>query len=81
MSSGEVLRNEVVSGSSRGLELYNYMNNGEPVPSAVMAGVIREEMLSRVIKKGFNVKVLVLFMHWSNTDHKHFKYVSLPYKI
>ena len=57
MSSGETLRKEVMSGSSRGKVLYDYMVNGQNVPNDIMTGVIREEMLARVIGKGFSVKV------------------------
>ena len=57
VSSGEALREEIVAGSSRGLSIYNHMYNGEPVPNSVMTGVLRETMLSKILKKGFDVKV------------------------
>ena len=47
VSSGEALREEIASGSSRGLSIYNHMYNGEPVPNSVMTGVLRETMLSK----------------------------------
>ena len=62
VSSGEAIRNEVKSGSSRGLMLYNAMLNGEPLPNSIMTGLIREEMLSRIIGKGFSVKVLMVYI-------------------
>ena len=48
VSSGEALRKEIMSGSSRGLTLYNFMHKGESLPNPIMAGVIREEMLSKM---------------------------------
>ena len=33
------------------------MYKGDNVPNDIMAGVIREEMLSRIIEKGFGVRV------------------------
>ena len=57
VSSGEALREEIASGSSRGLSIYNHMYNGEPVPNSVMTGVLRETMLSKILQKGFDVKV------------------------
>ena len=57
VSSGEALRKEVMSGSSRGLLLYDCMYNGDPLPNPMMTGVIREEMMSKIIGKGFTVKV------------------------
>ena len=46
-----------MSESSRGLVLYNAMYDGEPLPNKIMTGVIREAMMSKILKKGFNVKV------------------------
>ena len=46
-----------MSGSNRGKFLYDCMYKGESVPNDIMAGVIREEMLARIIGKGFSVKV------------------------
>ena len=57
VSSGEALREEIASGSSRGLAIYNLMYNGEPVPNNIMTGVLRETMLSKIMQKGFDVKV------------------------
>ena len=57
VSSGEALREEIVAGSTRGLSIYNHMYNGGAVPNSVMTGVLRETMLSKILQKGFNVKV------------------------
>ena len=57
VSSGDALRKEIMSGSSRGLTLYKCMYNGDQLPNPMMAGVIREEMLTKIMGKGFNVKV------------------------
>jgi adenylate kinase family enzyme len=57
LSSGEALRKEIMSESSRGLALYNAMYDGEPLPNKIMTGVIRETMFSKILQKGFNVKV------------------------
>jgi len=54
VSTGDVLRHEVMSGSARGLKFYKTMEAGEPVPNDMMAELIREIMLSKVIgSKGF----------------------------
>ena len=55
-----------MSGSSRGLTLYNFMHKGDPIPNPIMAGVIREEMLSRTDGKGLSVKVAL-----RNYNHFH----------
>ena len=69
VSSGEALREEIASGSSRGLAIYNLMYNGEPVPNNIMTGVLRETMLSKIMQKGFDVKV----QNFSNMiDHCHY---------
>ena len=74
VSSGEALREEIASGSSRGLSIYNHMYNGEPVPNSVMTGVLRETMLSKILQKGFDVKV-------RNTKFKFIKNQTLIYKL
>lgn len=57
VSSGEALRKEIVSGSSRGLMLYKFMYNGDPMPNNIMTEIIHEEMLSKVMGRGFSIKV------------------------
>ena len=46
-----------MSGTSHGKTLYDYIVIGESVPNATMAGVIKEEMLSKVSGKGYSVEV------------------------
>ena len=46
---GDVLRHEVMSGSARGLKFYKTMEAGEPVPNDMIAELIREIMLAKVI--------------------------------
>merc|ERR1712038_2172212 len=56
LSSGELLRNEVLSGSPRGLQLYSMMEKGEPVPTVVVIDLIAEAMVMAVYggeTKGF----------------------------
>ena len=59
VSSGKVLKQEIMSGSKT---LYDYLVNGECVPNALMAGIIKEEMLTKASGKGYSVKVLQLFI-------------------
>ena len=47
-----------MSGSDRGKTLYDYIVTGDSVPNSIMAGVIKEEMLSRVSGKGYSVQVI-----------------------
>ena len=49
ISTGEVLRHEVMSGSSRGLKLYKIMAAGESVPNDEIAELIREVMFAKII--------------------------------
>ena len=49
ISTGEVLRHEVMSGSSRGLKFYKIMADGDTVPNAEVAELIREVMFARII--------------------------------
>ena len=58
VSSGETLKREIMSGTSHGKTLYDYIVIGECVPNATMAGVIKEEMLSKVSGKGYSVEVM-----------------------
>jgi adenylate kinase len=56
LSSGDLLRNEVVSGSKRGLQLYRLMEMGELVPAQVVMDLIAEAMVQEVYggkAKGF----------------------------
>ena len=62
VSSGEVIRNEVKSGLSRGLMLYNAMLNGQPIPNSIMTSLIQEEMLSRIMGNGIANKVFEVYI-------------------
>ena len=44
MSTGELLKSEVMSGSYRGDWLYNMMANGERVPNEVVNDILAEVM-------------------------------------
>ena len=57
VSSGDVLRNEVMSGSDRALKIYNCMLNGAPLPDEIKCDIIREEMCVRKIRKDNPIKV------------------------
>ena len=61
VSSGDVLRNEVMSGSDRSLKIYNCMLNGDSVPDEIKCDIIGEEMCVRKIRKDNPIKVLQLF--------------------
>ena len=45
MSSGDLLKAEVMSGSHRGVGLYQLMASGEPVPNEIVDDLIAEAML------------------------------------
>ena len=49
-----------MSGSARGLKFYKTMEAGEPVPNDMMAELIREIMLSKVIGSKVNVIISIL---------------------
>merc|ERR1712080_242672 len=54
ISTGEVLRHEVMSGSQRGLKFYKIMADGEAVPDDEVAELIRETLMAKIIgSKGF----------------------------
>jgi adenylate kinase len=48
LSSGDLLRHEVMSGSKRGLQLYKLMEMGELVPAEVVLDIISEAMAAKV---------------------------------
>jgi len=58
LSSGDLLRNEVVSASTRGLQLYKLMEMGELVPTQVVLDLIAEAMVQGVY--GGNTKGFLL---------------------
>jgi len=54
LSSGCLLRHEVMSGSKRGLQLFKIMEMGELVPTEVVLDILSEAMIERVEgAKGF----------------------------
>jgi adenylate kinase len=53
LSSGDILRNEVMSGTPRGRQLYQLMSNGEPVPNEVVDDLLAESMVKKAESKGF----------------------------
>ena len=54
LSSGDLMKNEVMSGSNRGAQLYKLMSGGEPVPNEVVNDIIAEAM----VKKASGAKVV-----------------------
>merc|ERR1712179_174613 len=56
LSSGDLLRNEVLSGSKKGLQIFRLMETGELVPTIVVLGLLAEAMVSTIYggkAKGF----------------------------
>ncbi|CAB4059314.1 adk [Lepeophtheirus salmonis] len=62
ISSGDILRAEVMSNSNRGLQLYKLMANGDPVPNPIVNDLIAEVMVA----KASSSKGLVLFLDCSD---------------
>ena len=60
MSSGVTLKKEIMAGAIYSKTLYDYIVIGECVPNATMAGVIKEEMLTKVSGKGYSEQVVAL---------------------
>ena len=46
-----------MSGTKNGKTLYDYIVNGDSVPNAIMASVIKEEMLCKSSGRGYAVEV------------------------
>jgi len=53
MSSGDLLRNEVMSMTERGRKIYQLMSNGEQVPNSEVDQLLVEAMTSKKSTKGF----------------------------
>jgi len=53
LSSGDLLRAEVMSGSKTGQQLYMLMANGNTVPSETVNDLLGEAMLAKADSKGF----------------------------
>jgi len=47
LSSGELMKNEVMSGSSRGGKLYKLMSSGEAVPNEIVTDILGEAMVKK----------------------------------
>ena len=62
LSSGELMKAEVMSGSSRGGKLYQLMSSGQPVPDEIVTDILAEAMCrkasgNKVIQ--LNIKMLL----------------------
>merc|ERR1712241_1438371 len=56
LSSGDLLRNEVLSGSPRGLQIFRLMETGELVPAIIVLPLLPEAMVEKIYggkAKGF----------------------------
>eukprot|EP00094_Tigriopus_californicus_P005772 TCALIF_05563-PA protein Name:"Similar to ak1 Adenylate kinase isoenzyme 1 (Cyprinus carpio)" AED:0.08 eAED:0.08 QI:317/0.5/0.66/1/1/1/3/901/220 len=50
LSTGDLLRHEVLSGSTRGTQLYKLMSTGECVPYEIVDDILAEAMVAKVAK-------------------------------
>ena len=62
LSSGDILRNEVMSGTPRGRQLYQMMSNGEPVPNEVVDDLLAEAMVKKAESKV--IFFVVVIVNW-----------------
>lgn len=53
ISSGDLLRAEVMSGTNRGMQLYKLMASGETVPNEIVDDILAEAMVRKADSKGF----------------------------
>jgi len=58
LSSGDLLRNEVLSGSKKGLQIFRLMETGELVPTIVVLGILADAMVNTIY--GGNAKGFLL---------------------
>ena len=49
VSTGDVLRHEVMSGSQRGLKFYKLMSEGNAIPDDDIAELVRDVMMAKII--------------------------------
>ena len=68
ISTGEILRHEVMSGSSRGLKFYKLMAEGETVPNDDIAELIREVMFAKIIGSKVSWHSIEQFPFLTNED-------------
>ena len=59
MSTGDLLRHEVMSGSARGRQLYQVMTEGKLAPNAVVDDLLAEAMVNKKDSKVRIWKILV----------------------
>ena len=64
MSTGDLLRNEVMSMTERGRKLYQLMANGEAVPNSVVDELLVEAMTSKKSSKVKAKKRVYLISHF-----------------
>ena len=70
ISTGEILRHEVMSGSSRGLKFYKLMAEGETVPNDDIAELIREVMFAKIIGSKVSWHSIEQFLFLTNVVGK-----------
>ena len=51
LSSGDLMKAEVMSGSNRGAQLYKLMSSGEAVPNEIVNDIIAEAMVRKADAK------------------------------
>ena len=51
ISSGDLLRAEVMSGTNRGMQLYKLMASGESVPNEIVDDILAEAMVRKADSK------------------------------
>ena len=66
LSSGDLLRHEVMSGSQRGGNLYKLMANGDAVPNGIVNDVIAEAM----VKSADGNDVIIIDKYISHSINK-----------
>ena len=59
VSTGDVLRHEVMSGSQRGLKFYKLMSEGNAIPDDDIAELVRDVMMAKII--GSKVSLIFRF--------------------
>ena len=47
ISSGDLMKAEVMSGSARGAKLYQLMSSGEAVPNEIVTDILAEAMIRK----------------------------------
>ena len=65
LSSGELMKAEVMSGSSRGGKLYQLMSSGQPVPDEIVTDILAEAMCrkaagNKVIKRSIKMAISII---------------------